>query len=81
MNTFVKEKKCKMKGCKRPYRAKGYCNVHYKKWRRGELGKSRYKTCSEEGCKGKAHRWGYCETHYNSHLQKNQDNAGTGSKS
>lgn len=35
------EKRCKIEGCKRPYRAKGYCNVHYKQWRRGSLPKQR----------------------------------------
>lgn len=36
------EKTCKIKGCKRPYRAKGYCNVHYKAWRKGELERTRH---------------------------------------
>lgn len=38
-----KEKRCKIPGCKRPYRAKGYCNVHYKQWRKGLLPKPRHK--------------------------------------
>ncbi len=37
------ERSCSVKGCKRPYRAKGYCNVHYKKWRKGQLPKTRIK--------------------------------------
>jgi hypothetical protein len=45
------DKKCKMEGCKRPYRAKDYCNVHYKLWRHGELPKGRYKICTKEGCR------------------------------
>ncbi|MFH1874536.1 MAG: hypothetical protein ABH859_05050 [Pseudomonadota bacterium] len=58
-------KNCQMQGCKRPYRAKGYCNVHYKKWRRGELeAKPRYKTCGEENCRKPLHKKGYCEQHY-----------------
>ena len=44
-------RKCCMEGCKRPYRAKNYCNVHYKKWRDGELKKPRYKICTKEGCR------------------------------
>ena len=28
----MSEAACKIEKCKRPYRAKGYCNVHYKKW-------------------------------------------------
>jgi hypothetical protein len=44
--------KCTKEGCKRPgYRAKGYCNVHYKLWRHGELPKGRYKICTKEGCR------------------------------
>ena len=27
-------KKCKVKGCKQKYRAKGYCNKHYQKWKK-----------------------------------------------
>ncbi len=45
------EKKCKVEGCKRPYRAKEYCIMHYRLWRHGELPKARYKTCTKEGCK------------------------------
>jgi len=71
-NKWVKERRCRIEGCKRPYRAKGYCNVHYKKWRRGELGKARYKTCSEEGCRAKVYRWGLCEEHYQAKLRKNK---------
>jgi len=58
------DKKCKIKDCKRPYRAKGYCNVHYKKWRQGEYGKLRYKTCGNEGCHKPLHRAGMCAEHY-----------------
>jgi hypothetical protein len=59
------EPKCSIDGCKRPYRAKGYCVTHYKKWRRGELEnhKARYKLCSKEGCKKPAGRWGICDEH------------------
>jgi hypothetical protein len=45
------QKKCKVENCKRPYRAKEYCNVHYKAWRDGELPKGRYKICTKEGCR------------------------------
>ncbi|PIU58101.1 MAG: hypothetical protein COS89_02145 [Deltaproteobacteria bacterium CG07_land_8_20_14_0_80_38_7] len=58
-------KNCKMEGCKREYRAKGYCNVHFKKWRKGELDtKPRYKICGEENCKKPLYKMGYCEQHY-----------------
>ncbi len=56
---------CSVEGCKRPYRAKGYCVTHYKVWRRGEMEghKARYKLCSKEGCKKPAGRYGLCDEH------------------
>jgi hypothetical protein len=57
-------KKCTQEGCKRPYRAKGLCNVHYRLWRHGELPKSRYKICTKEGChKRRALPGSLCEEH------------------
>ncbi|MBI1910205.1 MAG: vegetative protein [Deltaproteobacteria bacterium] len=58
-----KEKKCKNEGCKRPYRAKGYCTVHYKKWRHGELAHPRYKTCVSEGCRKPRKLGSLCTEH------------------
>ncbi len=58
------DKKCKIKDCKRPYRAKGYCNVHYKKWRHGEFGLARYKICKNEGCHKPMKRFGMCAEHF-----------------
>jgi hypothetical protein len=45
------DQRCKVEGCKRPYRAKLYCNVHYRLWRHGELPKGRYKICTKEACR------------------------------
>jgi hypothetical protein len=58
------KKACTVADCKRPYRAKGYCFFHYKKWRQGELPHSRYRTCSKAECRAKAARHGLCEKHY-----------------
>jgi hypothetical protein len=58
------EAKCSVEGCKRPYRAKGYCFFHFKKWRQGDLPHSRYKTCSKAECRKPAARRGLCETHF-----------------
>ncbi len=59
------EKRCSVKGCKRPYRARGYCVTHFKKWRRGEMPHPRYKICSREACRKPATaRWGLCEEHF-----------------
>jgi hypothetical protein len=68
-------KKCQVKGCKRPYRAKGYCRIHYKQWRQGKLPKPRYRTCSEEECLKKVHMRGLCEDHYQATLKKNKKSA------
>ena len=64
------EMKCSVSGCKRPYRAKGYCVVHYQKWRRGELGHPRYRTCSKEGCRKEATKGGMCAEHWAADHQK-----------
>ncbi|MGA9523256.1 MAG: vegetative protein [Myxococcaceae bacterium] len=61
---------CGVEGCKRPYRAKGYCFFHYKKWRQGELPHTRYKTCSKAECKKPTLRRGLCEQHYNEAYKK-----------
>ncbi|HCU23496.1 MAG TPA: hypothetical protein DF383_00650 [Deltaproteobacteria bacterium] len=62
-------KKCSIKDCKRPYRAKSYCNVHYKKWRQGDYGHKRYKTCSQESCKKPMGKRGLCDAHYEAWLK------------
>ena len=60
----LEEKKCKIEGCKGTYRAKGYCQRHYKKWRHGEYGGARYKTCKQEGCLKPVVARALCEEHY-----------------
>ena len=62
--------KCSVDGCKRPYRAKGYCFFHFKKWRQGELPHSRYKICSKAECRKPMMKAGLCETHYNETYKK-----------
>jgi hypothetical protein len=57
------EKKCRVEGCKRPYRAKAYCNVHYRAWRHGELAKGRYKICTKEGCRKPRAKGSLCAEH------------------
>ena len=59
------KKACTSEGCKRPYRAKGYCHFHYDKWRAGELAHTRYRTCNNEECLKKEFKAGLCQTHYN----------------
>jgi hypothetical protein len=57
-------KACSVASCKRPYRAKGYCYFHFKKWRQGELPHSRYRVCSKAECRAKVSKAGLCEKHY-----------------
>jgi len=59
------ESHCSVEGCKRPYRAKGYCTVHYQEWRRGgmEGHKARYKTCTKEGCRKPRASGSLCAEH------------------
>ncbi|MDY7228782.1 vegetative protein [Hyalangium rubrum] len=64
------KKACTVANCKRPYRAKGYCFFHYKKWRQEELPHSRYKTCSKPECRAKAGKAGLCEKHYGEAYKK-----------
>lgn len=56
-------KSCSIEKCKRVYRAKGYCDAHYKKWRRGELPHPPYKTCLQEGCRKKQEAHARCAEH------------------
>jgi len=59
--------KCSVDKCKRPYRAKGYCVTHYKKWRRGEVEghAARYRICGKEACRKPVLSAGLCEEHFN----------------
>lgn len=59
----MEAQKCKTEGCKRAYRAKGYCGVHYREWRHGKLAHPRYNTCSQEECHKKVVKHGLCEEH------------------
>ena len=64
------KKACSVAGCKRAYRAKGYCYFHFQKWRRGELPHARYKSCNAEKCTKKQFKAGLCQTHYNEKIGK-----------
>jgi len=63
---------CRITNCKRVYRAKGYCKLHYKQWRQGAFGRARYKTCKEVGCRSPQarNRHGYCEDHFQNYYVK-----------
>lgn len=57
---------CKLDGCEGEVRGKGYCDRHYRAWRRGKLPKARYRTCNEKGCTKPTHHRGLCEEHFKS---------------
>lgn len=55
---------CKSDDCTKEVRAKGYCDRHYRQWRKGKLPKARYSTCHSDGCRKPLARRGLCEEHY-----------------
>jgi hypothetical protein len=55
---------CKAKDCNREVIAKGYCRMHYRLWRAGEMPKPRYKTCTFEKCRKPRVRGSLCEEHW-----------------
>ena len=61
---------CKADSCEKDVRAKGYCDRHYRKWRKGLMGKPRHRSCNEKDCGKAPHRRGLCEEHYLKHFAK-----------
>jgi hypothetical protein len=55
---------CKAESCDNDVRAKGYCDRHYRKWRKGLLGKARRRSCTEKGCGRARSRQGLCAEHF-----------------
>jgi hypothetical protein len=55
---------CKAEGCEKEVRGKGYCDVHYRRWRKGLLGKPRHRACNEKGCGKPRSRQGLCAEHF-----------------
>lgn len=61
---------CKADGCEKDVRAKGYCDRHYRKWRKGLMGKPRHRICNEKGCHKARDRKGFCADHFSQHFGK-----------
>jgi len=61
---------CKADSCDKEVRAKGYCDRHYRKWRKGKMGKPRHRSCNEENCSKARSRRGYCTDHFAKHYGK-----------
>jgi hypothetical protein len=72
------KKTCGVEGCKRAYRAKGFCFFHHAKWRAGEIeGRpARYKTCSKPDCKKKVVGHGLCQDHFDAWTKSRKKNQG-----
>lgn len=54
---------CKAESCEKEVAGKGYCQRHYRLWKRGKLPKARYKTCVHEGCRKRQVSGARCEEH------------------
>jgi hypothetical protein len=70
---------CKADGCAKDVRAKGYCDRHYRKWRKGLMGKPRHRTCNEKGCHKARERKGFCGEHFGQKFGKKAQPAGEAS--
>ena len=62
---------CKVQGCTQQHKAKGYCNTHYARFRRGlsldrpiQMKEHSRVGCIVEGCTRKHEAKGYCKAHY-----------------
>jgi len=64
---------CKADGCENDVRAKGYCDRHYRKWRKGVMGKPRHRTCNEKGCHKARDRKGLCSEHFSAKFAKKKE--------
>lgn len=60
---------CAVDGCDRKARSRGWCMMHWKRWRRhGDptylVPRPTPSSCAIEGCDAQAHCRGWCEKHY-----------------
>ena len=60
---------CQIDGCNRPHRARGWCQLHYRRWHQtGDPGPAHARPprphCQIDGCDRPHHARGWCELHY-----------------
>jgi hypothetical protein len=61
---------CSVEGCDKPVRARGWCQNHYKHWRRGKMpndgedNRRRRGLCSVDNCDQAHSARGFCRRHY-----------------
>lgn len=67
---------CKAESCDKEVRAKHYCDRHYRRWRKGLMGKPRHRSCNEAGCGKAPVRRGLCLEHFAKHHGKAPEAAG-----
>jgi hypothetical protein len=70
---------CKAEKCDKDVRAKGYCERHYRSWRKGKLGKARHRSCNEAGCGKAPARRGLCLDHFGKKFGKAASDAAAAS--
>ena len=63
-NAMGQKGTCKAASCDKEVRAKGYCDRHYRAWRKGTMGKPRHRSCNEKGCGKAPVRRGLCADHF-----------------
>ncbi len=65
-------KACTIQGCYKKYKAKGFCGMHYRRFRlHGHANDAPIRLCSIEGCGNKHRGLGFCEKHYTRYLKYN----------
>ena len=58
---------CEHPGCEREHKGKGFCSMHYGRWKRGsppmDASERGSRKCSVEGCERKYYGNGFCSSH------------------
>lgn len=69
------KRQCSVEECSRPHLAKGYCRLHYYRWRntgnpkKTKIVKEHPAVCTVDGCNRPYRCKGFCEVHYQNYLK------------